>query len=731
MEQVNHRNDPVSALLDGSGASAIIQKDAYGNDRVVFTPEERERFRQYLADELRDGIEASKERWNKTRERIRVYEGKDKDGEAKSTIIPIAKRNANQIISYIVQSILGRTPIASAKPQDYGMMEVVFPTPTGPVMDEASIEEVAQGLEDLLQDTLDTRIDFRGPLTDWVTDIVIGAGVPMLKWCYEKVETNVLVPNVKATPIAAKGKTANAKKAMILPFHKEISVLKGCPHKVYAVSDLNLVYPADTMDVQDTPWLAERLPRLDAMAMHTKIQSGYFDFGLPDGEEASPELVKRVIQGKPADAADNPQRNPDDDGKELPRDYQDAYEVYAYWPIRDESGKITIHSLECGFHLGAEELLCVKLLPYGHKLRPYTPGFYRKKPHEFESGSVVEDMEPFQDLTSSIFRLEIQNAVQSALKGYIVRRGSPAHQDLERKRAKGGMKPGDFITVADVQGEILPFQTGGSQASLFPVLNLAMSEADRVVNLSESDRGDIPNRTAAATVAKIHEQSTMQRAMALESVRSSLSLGFYMLLENIRQYSPAGETLATYDPRKRAMQERAISMPTGAINEKFRIVVNASSQDQTKDAERERLTIDYNMIVGSNAQVLQNAAALFNPQTTEPYERIIKFCLEREENALERLLALHRNDAETATLDKMEIEAILQAKREALAQQQQMAAPAPEAGAEGQGEIPPEMMQMMQGGGEPPMEMMNGQPETQLQFAGPEGAVPPPPPPPF
>lgn len=199
------------------------------------------------------------------------------------------------------------------------------------------------------------------------------------------------------------------------------------------------------------------------------------------------------------------------------------------------------------------------------------------------------------------------------------------------------------------------------------------------------------------------------------------------------------------------MQERVIAMPTDAISEKFRIVVNASSQDQTKDAERERLTIDYQMILGSNDKVLEAAAALFNPETTEPYEKVIQFALTREEDALKRLLALHRNDAETATLDLMEIEAILQAKRDALAmQQQQQAMAQPEQPPQQPGMMDPSMMgqmdpsmmgqqqqppmdpammqQMMQQmGGMPPGGMSNGGvPSPQLQPSGIEGPVPDP-----
>lgn len=720
MEQANTRKDPISALLDQSGPSATIQKDKNGNDRVVFTPEERERFRRYCAEELRDGIEASKERWASTRERIRVYEAKAKDGETSGTIIPIAKRNANQIIAYIVQQILGRTPIASARPQDFGDMDVIFPGPDGPVLDTASIEEVAAGLEDILQDILESRIDFRGALTEFTTDVVIGAGIPMLKWCYEKVEGTALVPDARPDSAVGRGKDGKAKrKVVIVPYPKEVPVIKGCPHKVLAVSDLNLVYPADTLDIQSTPWMAERLPRLDAMALWEKIQGGVYDFGLADGEEPTPAMIQAVVSGSPADPSDAPQPDPAKDDQKYSRDYQDAFELYVFWPIRNEKGQIKIESLVCDFHLGAQEIMAVKRLPYAHKMRPYTPGFYRKVPHEFRSGSVVEDMEPFQDMASSIYRLEIQNAVQAALKGYVVRRGSPAHQDLMRKKAAGGMRPGDFIEAADPQTELIPFQTGGTNASLFPILNMTLAEADRVVNLSETDRGDVPNRTAAATVAKVHEQSTMQRAMALEAVRSSLSLGFYMMLENIRQYAPAGETLATYDPRKRAMQERAISMPKDAINEKFRIVVNATSQDQTKEAERERLMIDYNMINGANELLLKNAATLFHPETTPAYERLLAFALQRSEDSLLRLLAIHRNDAEAATLDKMEIEELLQAKREALAPPEEMM---------GGGEQPME-------GGEMPMEEGMMSPEGQMMppmpGGPPMGAPPMPPMPPM
>lgn len=707
MESQNTRKDPIADLLTRQTPSARFEVDSRGYTQVIFEPDELERFNRYIADELADGIEHSRDRWQRAEENIRVYRGLDESGKRKKNRVPLATRIVNQITAWIVQSILSRHPVFSAVPEDFGEVDVVMMAPEmGAVQTKASVEDIAEAMEAFVEHLVEKQLPFRKVLSDFVLDICMGADYPLLKVGYSPDVQEVSMPMMQPLGIDTTNMVGRPSMAVKL-FNGEKErkkMLRGSPFTIDVVSTLNFVTPADCDDVQTSPWIAERLPRLSAMQIREKFSSGEYTMGKGVDYQPTEEELKSIIHGKPIDPDQDPKykTDPESGERKYPRDYQEAYEMWVFWPIslgpgEDGRNQIIIANMCVPYHMGAQHVLAVYENPFDTGRRPFFPGFYRQLPHELKGESPMTDIAPLEDVISSLYRLQIQNQVQSTVRIWAARSGSTAWKDLMKKRGDGGVKPGDVVAFTSPE-EIKELNNPGGGANLYQEMNLAFEQADMAVGVSGLDFGHLPGRTADAAIARVHEQSKMMASMALEAVRESLSHAMQMLIEVIQQYQPVGFRVPIKNPKIAAMIGDVIGMPRDPISNVMKVRITASSQDQSREVERERLLIDYQMITQSNQQILQSAAQILSPEVPPVYEELLKFVTVREEEALRRILALHRRDADISTLQAEEIDQ-LRAMKHAAIQQMQMGGQEPQGGGDVQ-----QQQQAPDGGGQAEMQ---------------------------
>lgn len=713
MKRVDPRVDPIADLYMRDTPSAEIVPDEAGNI-IYFAEDELERINDYIGRELDDAIKFSKNRWDRALANYRVYEGENESGESLADgdlVVTIAKRDANQIISWMVQTMLGRKPYASAIPHDYGTVQVVVPHDQfGQVMTEASVEEVADGLSTLLNYYLEHKLNYREILTTIVTDCVIGMAPAILKVCYDYDEYETSVGGFEQTgsPFEEDGKIYTP--VILDPRKRKIEMTGGSEYKILPISTLNWVMPNGCDDIQSAPWVAERIPRITPMDMRIGISSGKYTLGKQ--RPLTSEEVERIVYGRPPDDSEAPfGQMLKDRESDKPAEDQDTFEVWLTWPVligidpETDEPNIVVAEIFTHYHYSARAGLFFRENPYIHKKRPFVATFFRKRPHQFSSSSIVEDVLPYQKLVTSLFKLQIQNGVQATLKAFLVRRGSEAHQCLIRASDEGGIKPGDFITFVSRE-EIEPFQTGGSLGTLKDEIQFANDEAQRLTGVNEIDRGFVPDRTAEATIKRIHEQSKMQASMALESIRYSMSEVFTMFLQMLQQYAPSGRQIPVYDPRKRAIIDATIAMPVDMIEDQFSFTVTATSEDQTREAEVERETAAYTLIEKDTKFLIEAVPTMLGPSVPPVFQEFLKFLVNRDQDHLKRVLGTYRKDADLSVLNPEEVDSLLNMARQAQISAQQTAVAAQ--GAQSSGPPPPP-----------------GGPNATRRQSGPGGVTPP------
>lgn len=670
------RNDPIAGLLERETPSAQFLQDDEGYYRVLFAPEELTRFQIALGIQLDEAIDGAQDRWDEARENERTYNGIDaKDAgvarkDRKTLVLPLAKRHSNQVTAYVVQNLLGRRPYTQADPQDQGEIPVLGP-PAGPGAPPSqamvSVEDLAEEYELLFDDILERGNRYRQLVTDWTADFVRGIDAPMIKLVYDPTRGKQL-----SRVINEDGRPTNE-------FDEKVDK-QAIPYKLMLVRTFNWVMSPGALDHNDAELFAERMPGITATQIRERVWGGQYDFGRPPEKLPTEDEIRQIIAGAESDEDDWAQAMESEGKKTQSHDRTEVWECWPEWPIltgfaEDGEPEIEVFRLQVHYHRASHKVLMVRKHPYTFARLPYVPGFYRRLPDEFRSDSIVGDLAPVQDLASSLYRLQTQNSAQATLKAYMVRKGSIAQGSLLKAINKnGGIRPGDVLEFGQ-KDEIEPFQVGAGSSSLQQEIAMAMSEAEKLATTSEIDYGDVPGRTADAAIKRVQEQSKMQTTMAIESAREQLAEVFAMLASMVQQYNPTGRMISVKDPKKQQMVKKAISMPTEPVESKFRFVVRASTEDQSREAERERLMIDKQLIDQSNQFLMQGVATMLDPSIPPLFEQFIMEIGVRDQEGLRRILALHRKDADAVTWSRDEFMGMLQLKHQAMmeAQQEQVA----------------------------------------------------------
>jgi hypothetical protein len=716
------RRDPIADIDEKKAPTGLIQPDGNGYERYIpATPEDKAALEAYLGEELDQGEKDYRPVWDRMLANRKVFHAKSERDEI--ITIPIAKRDALHLIARLYNQIVKQQPMVSVSPDEPGMYEVLEQdSATGlPTTQALTSEEIAKGLEDLLQFKFTKRLPFKKTIYTLLTDMITGESPSFLKVSYAR----------EMVPVRQRV----VKNGMLETEIREVA--KGEAAKLSHVSGYNMLLPADAMDTEEAPWVAERLPRIDTATLRQRISSGEYNLA-PDGDELKSLLssvsdvygssyAKQLgeISGRLASG---------------PQGTHDIWEVWFYYPavieemvpVQDgleplpEGGeprqetrlKVEILSL-CGtYHRAARKLLNCYLNPYWHGRRPYFPFFQRQTAHQFSGESTVEDVAPFQRLVSHIYHSQLANAAQANIVALKIRKNSSAWQQMVVNKTK--LRPGLVIGVDDMD-DVMPFRTGENFYSMNAELGLLFSESAKMSTVSEASRGMAPlSRTPFSTLTSSIEAGDVQNVMVLDLFRTQMSAALTAYVQVLQQYSPYGERIPFRDPKTRNAIQKIISFPREAIVGQFGFTITASAEDQSKEQEFQRDMMLYNTAVGNIHEFAQLAGMALQPGVPPPIAQIYFQLLKVLQQALSNVVSHGRKDAEKYVVDPEAVQLALQQMQQAMAQMQmaqqgmqpqlppgdpgmstnvpEMSTPPMEMSPEMMGGMTPEMMQELMGG---------------------------------
>lgn len=687
-------HDPIRDLEQRTTPSATVYTDRDGYDRVAFAPDELERLERYLVDEIFKARVDDQARVERVLANVRAYEALPDEDQKGMLVFPICKRDANQHVAYQVQTIMAKDPVISTEAIDGGTVDVLGVDDSGPYTRSISSEEAAKKIERFVDYAMKDLVPLRKVLNAGFLDAIIGPDPAYLK--VHRVED---VKKMKKRSV----RQADGGGLSIGLRPEEVEVPASYPNQISYVPALDTLMPAECINEQESPWFAELLPNLSPTDVRMRFRSGQWDFAAPPESKPDLEKIDYIVTGASSNESDYRDELRAMEGR-IPADPSERsliYEIWMRWPllvekaggtvVDEETGEevpgesmmdIEVHDLVIHFHYGRGTILMAKVHPYWFPERPYVPLRQRIRHQQHSGGSVVEDLRPLQKMLTGLMHIQMLSGAQNVLKMFLVRRKSTAAASLEAKMARGGLRPGDAIEF-DTPDEITPFQGGGAVATLANEVAFINNEATRLSGVSEIDRGDVPNRTAAAAIEKVLEQSKLQSSMTLDNFREQISKAVTMWIMLVQQYSSRGEMLPYRDETTKKLISDVIFFPLEPVANKFRFRVTASSADQVREMEYQRRVAQYKLLQENNAYLTNALGALTDPKLPEFYERITSWLIARDQKAFGDILSVYDPDWDQVVLTPKMLTSILAEKRQALREMQQQAAMAQQGAPQG------------------------------------------------
>lgn len=671
------RDDPLAALLREGRPKATTGEieDGIGEDGEptgyrFFVPkkDEEARMAAYLAEEYEIARENYSGVWSAAEENLLSYHALSESDELLT--IPIVKRDVNQIISFLINRIMNKRPIATVDPDEIGMIEVPVPAGNDPLTGEVmsrmelkAAEEIAENGERLMDHYLRKRIPFRRFVSDIITDCVRGLQPAWGKTCYE--------PNdrVHATPKFQRGKNGLYRMSGMQHVNREM----GSPHKLLAKSVFDVLMPSDELDPQESPWIAER----NTMSI-TRFRQAYDAGEFP---HLTPEKAAKVIAGAKdlSSSIVRPGiRGHDGRAFDRARGQLDIWNFWTYWPIMlDVEGEMLegLFSLLIPFDVTTSTILASPLNPYGHGLRPLREYFMRQEPHQFAGGSTGADTVPFQRSISTLFQLQIKNAALANTIALKVRPGSKAWTWLQHNPFRSGSR-----LPADQSSDVETLQIGSNYRSLSPEIGALDSLAKETNVVSDAFRGaSMGSRTAAAAISLVQEASSSQPLTFLDNLREGFGVNLSMLYAQLGQYSIYGETIPFRNPETKKLTELAVQFPADG-NAGFTVNVTASSDEETTQFQFEQTLGLSKVFAEHNKLRAEMLGPMIDAKATPAMIAANRKMFLGGEKIIARLSELARLDARQFTFSEKELDEIvdLQAKwmeimKQMQAMQQQLA----------------------------------------------------------
>jgi hypothetical protein len=662
-------DDPVSSLklVDSFGK---LNFDADGYEKYYPSESEKALIEKRLGDQIEQCIKDYAPYFEKVRDNIATYEALPQSGEVLT--VPIAKRDANQIIAWALATILRPRPLISVDPyfpatyttlaqvqpdEEMMAMGVMQPVPTEVPYDS---EEIAQALELDAEYTFRERIPLAEILETVITDCVVGASPAWVKVCYERRERDVRFNKYSKT----------AEGFVRLSGKEEKVLATEEPVKIIPLSVFNVLKPADCDD--DSGPIFERQSMGD-VEFREKLSSGEYD--LVDESEYE-DLMKKVTRIQIA-AKDSIRSQIDKRSAESPQDKHDVWECWFEWPVRveeaNELGEVTkrfkMLQLCAHYHLTARKLLMAYRHPYDHGMPIYVPFFQRKKTHRFAGGSTVEDVATHQKLISQMLFLDIKGAVHANNFVYW-----STDDEATRTLTQADVKNG-IVVPAKFNEDWGAAPLGASHNGLGQQIGFLNQDAALTTGVSEMEHGGGPiNRTAASTIAQVMQAGLAQPLQFLRSLNHGMAKVIRLYYETRRQFQPFGSTAPFRDPESQQLTEIPVRYPVEALLDGFRFTLTAIDEEQAKEAEFEQLTMQLGILQQIGSAVAQVTGPMANlampPAQTALLADIAKGFLEMGKLIFEKT----RRDPNKFVPSKKLVDAILQEKQMVLQQQQMQAA---------------------------------------------------------
>jgi hypothetical protein len=679
--RLNYLDDPVGVVLELDKEVGKFETDETGYYSFYLPNRDQElvKLNSDWGQEIDAAIRDHAEHWERLAANERAFEGiHDQATEEKPAIvIPIVRRDCNQIIAWLANTSLRPRPITSFDPYANAEYDVPVATQMGQGLIKVNAEKIAATIEQGFEFKSRERLGIEQLFTDILTDMVSGMTPTFVKIVHEYRARKVKLPKFKKS----EGKPWNVE----IDGTAEFEVAGEEPTRFAHVGPWNLITPAGVgldEDLQKIDWCAENTP-WSTTKLRAKLQSwGERALVLPEEWDALLLQTSEIIT---AQQRENKQLI-DKRIPSVPRGYHDVKELHFRLAVRYKgvdpvTGK-TVEQIRivnaCGaYHFGARKFLAIWELPFNHQKRPYVSFVQRKRPRKMTGTSTAEDVMPFQRFITEILNINLKNAAIANATPIVADPDSDGFDWL----ANNELDSASLIPANPEDVKAINF--GREHRSMMNEITWLNNESRSTSNVSVYEQGgSIPGRTSPNTTSQILQAGMQQPLMVLRDFSVQWGKAVRLWLETYRQFEPFGEMIPIRNPETKAIINVAFMLPADEVMDNFRIALTAADEELAKENEFEQLAMLANMLdsdAAAMAQILQPYAQTGIPESIAP---IFRLFIDRKQKIVEAMLERTRKDAKNFVITPELLDAV-DMEREMVRQQQMMAQAAAAAAAQG------------------------------------------------
>lgn len=427
--------------------------------------------------------------------------------------IPITQIVVDTITSIIANSILGNSPIVTVRP--YPELGV-------------DTEEAARKLECFLNYATREEIrGFRQVFTQWVRQAVLyGTAILKVVWSTE---------------------TRNIKVRDFLEGGKKLITVKTYDAPRLCVVDLeNFIIPSFARDIQDAPFVAERI-FVPLQVLKQREKEGFYS-GID-------ELVTMMYQPPEVE-----RQGADELGVRYPQ-LIEGVDIYDYWGGYDLDGDGYEEEYHIVMAADQPKILRIEEPPYYHGKRPYVRYNFLREPNQFYGIGVGQMIQHLQEEINAIHNQRMDN-VNLIINKVFKYRPNEYFEDPDDII----FAPGSKIPVNEMD-DIMPLVTGDVPVSSYNEEQIVRDYIERLTGVTDFSLGRIPStarRTPAtlgvAVIAEGNKKLQERLILLQESLEEVLDMVQWLYYQFIPQEkvfkAPGASVLMTITPEDLRHQYR-------------------------------------------------------------------------------------------------------------------------------------------------------------------------------
>lgn len=703
--QDNLVDDPVGQIKKLTSKSGKLELRDDGAIEYVPSKQELQALNDEWGQELDQAIldhEALYEEWRRNWE---AYYGKNEilgDGDEPILTLPIVGRDIDQLVAFMVTTIMRPRPIVSVDPYlpaEYdvlsqsspgGELEAMGLAPGTPMQVKKTSEDVGAGLELGLDWKLREKLGFRKWLKNLVKEMYI-CGRAVSKVVYERRYREGEEPILEKAPegwVRVAGR-------------KKTRMPDGEACRIENISNFNFLTRIDDDGVHGA-LCAERIP-MTPTNLRRKFSAGEYSL-IPKDEWDS--ILKQTTDNWLSESEVAIREHLDHRATDNRRPLHDIVELYFSHPVEVETvtpegsvKKITeIMEFQAHYHCTAKRFLYIVQNPYPR--RPYTVVFEDEEPGRFSSTCVASRIKKHQALLSQMLHLRIKSQVAAVTNIIECDPDSGAWEHV-----KGGLRANQGVPVREGERfEMHPL--GQAHSGLTPEIGFVSEDAAMTSGISQYERGaNIPGRTPAASISQIMQAGYQRNLMILGAISDGASETIRLLLEVGRKFQPFGEVIPYTSPDMKETLDIAMRYPVEDVLDNFRISLTAADEELAKEAEFEQMVMMRDTLSQFNNTIAQIAGPLASTEMSPAVSDLFATLAKSEIEMMKNIISSKRRDSKKFLPSPDQIDAILAEKEQAAMMMQMQQQQQQQQGMMGG---PGEGMAAQPGGGIPP-----GQPPIQ------------------